>query len=297
MSASSPCASASCGSSSVSSRASRVASALSDERPSSSGRPSLSTGLIGCRYPSVNTRYSTSRTDDRRSGSSSGPGTWYGMRAVRMVRLARTSRWAMVGSGTRKARAMAGVWMPATVRSVRATRASDGQQRVTAGEDEPQPVIGDGSRIVDARGRPGRRWPRRPSVSAWSVASFSTSRRARRMRSMARRRAVVVIQAPGRSGTPSRRPMLERRQERVLDRVLGGIEVATQGRDEACQHPPALRAEDALHDPLGRATLVGHVRVDSPSSSQHSVSIRAAPVRRLDDVPTTDVHQDRGATR
>ena len=57
------------------------------------------------------------------------------MPAFRIFRLARTSRWAMVGSGTRKARAISGVVRPATERKVSATRASGasaGWQQVTS---------------------------------------------------------------------------------------------------------------------------------------------------------------------
>jgi hypothetical protein len=56
-------------------------------------------------------------------------GTRYGIRASRILRLARTSRWATVDSGTRNARAMAAVSRPPIVRSVSATWAS----RLSAG--------------------------------------------------------------------------------------------------------------------------------------------------------------------
>ena len=46
------------------------------------------------------------------------------MPASRILRLARTSRWAIVASGTRNARAISGVVSPASVRSVSATCAS-----------------------------------------------------------------------------------------------------------------------------------------------------------------------------
>src|SRR2546428_3955851 len=53
-----------------------------------------------------------------------GGGTSKGTRASRRVRLARTIRWAMVASGTRKARAISSVVRPPSRRSVSATRAS-----------------------------------------------------------------------------------------------------------------------------------------------------------------------------
>src|SRR4029453_4897009 len=44
----------------------------------------------------------TSRTAARRAGRSAGPGSSNRMFAADRVRLARTTRWAMVGAGTRK---------------------------------------------------------------------------------------------------------------------------------------------------------------------------------------------------
>ena len=61
---------------------------------------------------------------------------------------------------------------------------------------------------------------------------------------MARLRAVVVIQAPGLSGTPVDRPALQRRDVGVRDRLLGEVEVA-EDADQRGDHPPVLLAEDA----------------------------------------------------
>src|SRR6266567_3216442 len=66
----------------------------------------------------------TSSTDDRRAARSSPRGTSKGTRASLRVRLARTMRWATVGSGTRNARAISSVVRPPSKRSVSATRAS-----------------------------------------------------------------------------------------------------------------------------------------------------------------------------
>ena len=66
-------------------------------------------------------------------GSSASLGTRYGMPASLILRLARTSRCAMVVSGTRKARAISGVDRPPSSRSVSATwaaGASAGWQQV-----------------------------------------------------------------------------------------------------------------------------------------------------------------------
>lgn len=61
-----------------------------------------------------------------RSGRRCAGGIRYGIPALRIFRLARTRRCAMVASGTRKARAISGVVSPASVRSVSATLASMG---------------------------------------------------------------------------------------------------------------------------------------------------------------------------
>ena len=61
----------------------------------------------------------------RQTGGELGPaGTSNGTRASASVRLARTIRWATVGSGTRNARAISSVVRPPSRRSVSATRAS-----------------------------------------------------------------------------------------------------------------------------------------------------------------------------
>ena len=59
-------------------------------------------------------------------------------------------RWAMVGSGTRNARAISSVVRPPSRRSVSATRASRGEHRMAGGEDEAQQVVAD---VVVERGR------------------------------------------------------------------------------------------------------------------------------------------------
>ena len=67
----------------------------------------------------------------------------------------------------------------------------------------------------------------------------------RRIRSIARLRAVVTIQAPGVAGSPVARPALECRRERVLHGVLGELEVAEDAREDRDGTRPLL-SEDAL---------------------------------------------------
>ena len=119
------------------------------------------------------------------------------MPASRIFRLARTRRWAMVGAGTRKARAISSVVSPPSVRRVRATCASTdsaGWQQVKTSSSRSSGksvVCSAGSTVTST------------SCSA-SARSLSVPVRSRRMRSTARLRAVVVSQARGWVGTPSR---------------------------------------------------------------------------------------------
>ena len=64
---------------------------------------------------------------------------------------------------------------------------------------------------------------------------------------MARLRAVVVIHAPGLSGSPRVRPGLEGGDERVLDGFLGEVEVA-EDADQRRDRPSLLLAEQAVDD-------------------------------------------------
>ncbi len=72
---------------------------------------------------------------------------------------------------------------------------------------------------------------------------------------MARLRAVVVIQAPGLSGHAPLRPCLERADERLLDGLLGQVEIADRA-DQARDHQPLLLAEQAV-DGLARRVRPG----------------------------------------
>ena len=84
------------------------------------------------------------------------------------------------------------------------------------------------------------------SASRASSDCFDASRRSRRSRSIARLRAVVTIHAPGLAGTPSLRPALRGDRERLLDSVLGEVEVAEradQDRDRAPELLPECRGD------------------------------------------------------
>jgi hypothetical protein len=118
------------------------------------------------------------------------------MPASRIFRFARTSRCASVASGTRKARATSSVCRPPTSRSVSATcdsTASAGWQHVKTRLRRSSGIeLKSSSSSV------------RSSSSRVRSSVLRARVRSRRIRSIARLRAVVTIHAPGLRGTPSR---------------------------------------------------------------------------------------------
>src|SRR6266852_3919532 len=115
------------------------------------------------------------------------------------VRFARTIRWAMAGTGTRKARAISSVVRPPRTRSGSATRASCAKTGWQAMKMRPRRSSPTSSSIAGSRSKPS--WARSKSRPISSC--FRSSILRRRMRSIARCFAVPMSQAPGRSGTPS----------------------------------------------------------------------------------------------
>src|SRR4029450_10095227 len=116
------------------------------------------------------------------------------MPASLIFRFARVSRPFMVSDSTRKARAISSVLRPPSARSVRATCASS----ASAGWQH--------MKISSSRssGNSGSSTSCSSDSGSSSSFVFSARVRSRRIRSTARRRAVVVSQAPGLSGVPSR---------------------------------------------------------------------------------------------
>src|SRR5438105_1299528 len=115
------------------------------------------------------------------------------MLAARIFPLARTSRWAMVGSGTRKARAISAVVSPPRSRSVRATwtsAASAGWQHVKIRRSRSSRTA------TSSTGSSGA-----CRSAAWACRSSREA--SRRSRSIARLRAVVMIHPAGLGGTPA----------------------------------------------------------------------------------------------
>ena len=142
-----------------------------------------------------------------RSASSSSGGTRNGIPRARRSCAARAAgARAIVGSGTRNARAVCAVLRPPSDFTVSATRAGSASDGMAAGEEQPQAVVGEGGVVVHASAS----WA---GADAGAVALGERLERAEplveRARAAQRGRspaalAVVVSQAAGTSGTPSR---------------------------------------------------------------------------------------------
>ena len=144
--------------------------------------------------------------------------TGLGEALLRIVRLAREMRWAIVASGTRWALAICRVVRPPTARRVSAT-AAEGESAGWQRQEEQQ------EGLVGPRDGPG-------SGSSWSA----TSRRCRALcdRTLSRclRHAVVTSHANG-SSAELRDPALVRLEEGLLDGVLGRGEVCAASDEDA----------------------------------------------------------------
>ena len=150
-------------------------------------------------------RYTTASTGGRRAGSSAPRGTRYGILASRIFALARTRRWAMVVSGTRKAWAISAVVSPPSSRSVRATwalGARAGWQQVNISRSLSSSTVPsfESSAITSSSGVGTAGECAACSRAAWSCLSPRPA--SRRSRSVARFLAVVMIQPAGLGGRP-----------------------------------------------------------------------------------------------
>ena len=134
-------------------------------------------------------------------GAPAAPGRGCGRRVIFFF--ARVTRAAIVGSLTRKARATSAVVRPQTSRSVSADLRLAGQRRVAAGEDQPQPVVGD--LVHRRRAARRRRGPARRTAPPAAAACRAAYRRGGAA-SSALRRAAVVSHAPGRARYAVARP-------------------------------------------------------------------------------------------
>ncbi len=190
----------------------------------------------------------TSSTDDRRAASSAPRGTSKGTCASARVRLARTIRWAMVGSGTRNARAISSVVRPPSKRSVSATRASverTGWQAVNTRRRRSSPMSS------SMRGVEIRRGSLLLGLELASRAPRACARAAVLRRSTVDRAMLRGGHEPGaRVVRDARlRPLLERGDERVLREILGQADVAHDPRetgDEPGRLDPPDRVDRAM---------------------------------------------------
>ena len=182
----------------------------------------------------------TSSTDDSRAASSAPRGTSKGTCASASVRLARTMRWAIVGSGTRNARAISSVVRPPSRRSVSATRASvesTGWQAVNTSRSRSSPTSSSSAASRSARPSPAR-------SRARGRAPRACARAACRRRSMVDRAVLRGGHEPGaRVVRDARlRPLLERGDERVLRELLGEADVAHDPREAGDEPRPTRSA-------------------------------------------------------
>ena len=170
-------------------------------------------------------------------------GTWASAR----VRLARTMRWATVGSVMRKARAISSVVRPPSSRSVSATRASVEQNGMTGDEHEAEEIVADivvnrGVEIGDGGLLPGLHFVAEllllPVVQAPSAEQVDGAVLGRGHEPGAR-----IVRDPARG------PTFQGRDEGVLGQVLGQADVAHypgETGDEPGRLDPPYRVDRAV---------------------------------------------------
>ena len=171
-----------------------------------------------------------------RAGSADASGTANGMPAVTILRLPRVSRAAIVGSGTRKSRAMSAVVTPTTSRSASALATSGaraGWQHISTRRSTSSSTRSPGSARTE------------PDVAAASASTTSsgTLRAAiasARSRSSTRRRAAVMQPRRGPLRDAVARPGARGRLHGVGEGVLDEVEAAELREEEGDEAPPLL---------------------------------------------------------
>jgi hypothetical protein len=118
---------------------------------------------------------------------------------------------------------------------------------VADGEDQPQPLVGDRAHerlvLVLAAQRPQLGLQRDPPAGPAALAPDPVDRPVARRGDDPRRRV---------RGRAVARPALQRDQERVLDRLLGAIEVAEDAREQR-DRLPRLAPEQAVDEDVAGA--------------------------------------------
>ena len=162
-----------------------------------------------------------------------------GCPASRILRLARTRRCCIARlAGQERARHL-GRREPAERAQRQRHARLGGERRVAAGEEQPQPVVGQRrvERLVGLRRHQQLQLAQLVRVAA--LAAQAVDRAVARRRARSRRR--VVRQ-------PVARPALQRDHERLLHRVLGEVEVA-EDADQGRHRPAGLAPERGGGDP------------------------------------------------
>ena len=140
---------------------------------------------------------------------------------------------------------------PPSSRSVSATCAARRQRRVAAGEDQPQPVVVHGTLLL-----------RRRLAGAQQRAACALAVLARRLAAQPVDRA-VARRGDDPAGRARRQPALgpapHRLGERVLDRLLGDVDVA-EDADQDGHRAAVLLAEDTLDVHVSRVRRTGGPR-------------------------------------
>ena len=209
----------------------------------------------GAAWPVVYVRWMTESTASSRAGSSSGAGTAYGMPAAAILCLARVMRAAIAVSDTRNAWDTSGVATPHTSRSRSSGIAGSSMSSGSA------------------------------SAGSSSSGSFASSVRRRRTRFSARRRATVVSQAPGRSGTPSHTACglagssHSQRTSNSLNISASLVDASTAPTREARRNRQPLRAGSRVTaaDDLRRLEVAAGVEVHG---QPHELGVRPGERRR-----------------
>ena len=194
------------------------------------------------------------------------------MPAALILFFARTSRCAIVGSGTRNARAISSVVRPPRVRSVNATWESSpsaGWQHVNSSSSRSSLNTASSSTSSST------------ASGAATRCAFAAKVRSRRIRSIARFRAVVVEPGARIGRRALARPPFRGDRERLLGGVLGEIEV-TEEADQVRNHATPLVAEDVVRQrsTSGRTSTAppflaaGMAAANSSASSRFGTSIR-----------------------
>ncbi len=139
---------------------------------------------------------------------------------------------------------------------------------MAAGEDELEALVLKGHLVHAVLASP-------PVTSSKRV--FSARVRSRRMRSIARRRAVVMSHAAGLVGVPSTWPALCRSHEGLLRGFLGELEVAEEA-DQRSENATPLVAEDPLEN--GQYSTIGRISIAPPRRAGGSFAASSTAASR-----------------